>query len=461
MTAEDTYKVLMDITGFVRCGILIALLAALWKRIISEDIRTRRMILFLILFFYLNFSDHLSIPTVIKYPMVIGFVAVYCYVLKLCEWERPVFLLLFVYNLHTVSYLIADSIYLETADMLIDRVDMDQPDAIERIYLSSYFSMALLLIAEAVLIFVLYRIFIRLSIDLSGLRLWEFMFLSALNVFGIVFSYTMLKLSIIQMDTSTFILYDDAPDMIWKIPLLSSLLLVGEYSSLYVFSRYKKYLGEREYLYMREQDLRSLRDRVEESQVLYGSMQTLRHDINNHIQTIRGLIDAGEQARAKEYFDRITELTDGMDMRYSTGNALCDVVLNDKSRLADRYGINMEVSFIYPEGISDFDMGIILSNMLDNAIEACEKLGSKDRIIDVSLRTEGPCVLLTVANPYDGDVIFDKESGLPVSTKPDGVHGLGLANVAMIAEDHLGRIMINAEGGVFSVSVMLQLSSDS
>lgn len=249
--------------------------------------------------------------------------------------------------------------------------------------------------------------------------------------------------------------------MIWKIPLLSSLLLVGEYSSLYVFSRYKKYLGEREYLYMREQDLRSLRDRVEESQVLYGSMQTLRHDINNHIQTIRGLIDAGEQARAKEYFDRITELTDGMDMRYSTGNALCDVVLNDKSRLDDRYGINMEVSFIYPEGISDFDMGIILSNLLDNAIEACEKLGSKDRIIDVSLRTEGPCVLLTVANPYDRDVIFDKESGLPVSTKPDGVHGLGLANVAMIAEDHLGRIMINAEGGVFSVSVMLQLSSDS
>ena len=103
MTAEDTYKVLMDITGFVRCCILIPHLAALWKMIISEYIRTRRMILFLSLFFYLNFSDHLSIPTAIKYPMVIGFVAVYCYVLNLCEWERPVFLLLFVYNLHTVS----------------------------------------------------------------------------------------------------------------------------------------------------------------------------------------------------------------------------------------------------------------------------------------------------------------------------------------------------------------------
>lgn len=81
-------------------------------------------------------------------------------------------------------------------------------------------------------------------------------------------------------------------------------------------------------------------------------------------------------------------------------------------------------------------------------------MSGKDRYFCFSL-------FITSTQCHDGDVIFDKESGLPVSTKPDGVHGLGLANVAMIAEDHLGRIMINAEGGVFSVSVMLQLSSDS
>lgn len=457
MITEDSTRLVMSMSEFVLSCVITALFSGLWERVIEQERSIYRTALYLFVFICLNISNFIELPRFVKYIPIIAVCVLYCWVRRCCEWERPVFLLFFIFNLHTLSFTIADSLFLEFVDRLNARIDMETEAAIGMIYLNTNLGMIVYIFTGSIILFILYRMFLMLKIDLNGLTLWEMFFLSSLNVFGIAFSYMILSLSIVSIDNGVFILYDNAPEMKWKIPVLAVLLLTGEYSSLYVFSRYKKYLGEREYLYMREQDLKTLKDRVEESKVLYGSLKSLRHDINNHLQTIRSLVESGEQTKAKEYFDKITDLTDGFDMKYNTGNPLCDVVLNDKDRVAGQNGILMDVRFTYPEGISDFDMGIILSNLLDNAIEACVYSDKDARVIDVCLKSEGPCVLLTVANPYEGEVIFDKSSGLPISNKKEGIHGIGLANVSMIAEEYLGRMTIDTDGGIFTVTVMMQM----
>ena len=271
-------------------------------------------------------------------------------------------------------------------------------------------------------------------------------------------------LTVVPLEEEVFILYDEASDFLWKVPSIAILLLMGEYSSIYIFCRYKKLLMERESVISRELGLKQLEQRFEEAQVLYGNLRSLRHDIKNHMQTIQGLSLSGETGQTKAYIDRLNEAMEELDGKYSTGNTLCDVILNDKYRIAKKNNIEFCVDFRYESGISDFDLGIVLSNLCDNAIEACQNVQGRERRIDISYVGAGPCVLLSVKNSYDGKDIILGENDLPLSSKNNlastnsqgSEHGMGLKNVSAIAESYFGKLQIEADGNEFIITVMLQ-----
>ena len=110
-----------------------------------------------------------------------------------------------------------------------------------------------------------------------------------------------------------------------------------------------------------------------------------------------------------------------------------------------------------------FDMGIILNNLLDNAIEACEKLETGKGFIRLSLKRKKQFLLLEVENRFDGAVPAQMGRNLaPITTKqcmlPEIIteHGIGLENVRDIAERYYGGVNIKVKGDVFQVTVMLQ-----
>ncbi len=145
-----------------------------------------------------------------------------------------------------------------------------------------------------------------------------------------------------------------------------------------------------------------------------------------------------------------------------TGNAVTDVILNDKCRRAEKAGIRFEADFRYGGEIPVFDLGIILNNLLDNAIEACEKMEPGKGFIRLALKRKKQFLLLNVENSFDGAVPIRKGRPLPATTKqsilPDIVteHGIGLENVRDIAERYFGGVNIKVKGDVFHVTVMLQ-----
>ena len=109
-----------------------------------------------------------------------------------------------------------------------------------------------------------------------------------------------------------------------------------------------------------------------------------------------------------------------------------------------------------------FDVGIILSNLLDNALEACERLEGRERYVRLSLLRKEQFLLILVENSFDGQVVREKGSGRLKSSRPavsaggTGEHGIGLENVRRIAERYLGGMEIRTEEKVFLVTVMLQ-----
>ncbi|MDY4838884.1 MAG: GHKL domain-containing protein [Lachnospiraceae bacterium] len=338
---------------------------------------------------------------------------------------------------------------------------MSAPDVVEKIYLQTGILQIVLMILYAMILLVLYLIFIGMNLKVSDISVTELIFLSVLNIVGIIQTYMIVGLTVVPLKEEVFILYDEASDFLWKVPVTAMLLLIGEYSSIYIFCRYKKFLMEREGVISRELGLKQLEQRFEEAQVLYGNLRSLRHDIKNHMQTIQGLSLSGE---AKAYVEKLNGVIEEIDVKFSTGNTLCDVILNDKYRIARKNNIEFSVDFRYESGISDFDLGIILSNLCDNAIEACLKVQNQERRIDISYIGAGPCVLLSVSNSYDGKEIIFGENGLPLSSKNILVntsgqsidHGMGLKNVSVIAESYLGKVQIETSRNEFRITVMLQ-----
>ncbi len=122
----------------------------------------------------------------------------------------------------------------------------------------------------------------------------------------------------------------------------------------------------------------------------------------------------------------------GLDM-YVTGNAVTDVIINDKCRRAEKAEIGFDADFHYEGEIPVFDLGIIPNNLLDNAIEACEKLEPGNGFICLTLKRKKQFLLLEVENSFDGAVPVQSGGGLASPTTKQSTlpwiiteHGIGL-----------------------------------
>lgn len=461
---ENTCEMLMQVSAVLRTLILIVCFMGLWNHIIDTEFKTRKVILYFAIAFHLLILVWMDFPPYLRYLPIFAVCIIYVYVFKICKWEKTIFLLLFLYNLHTMSFLIANSIYQVLCKYMDGRLDMSAPNVVEKIYFHTGILQILLMVLYALILLILYLVFISMNPKIKDMSVTELIFLSVLNVVGIILAYMIVGLTVVPLEEEVFILYDEASDFLWKVPIMAMLILVGEYSSIHIFCRYKKFLVERESVISRELGLQQLEQRFEEAQVLYGNFRSLRHDIKNHIQTIQGLSLSGERQATKAYVEKLNELIEEIDGKFNTGNTLCDVILNGKYRVARKSNIEFSVDFRYESGISDFDLGIILSNLCDNAIEACQKVQIQNRKIDISFMGDGPCVLLSVRNSYDGKEILFGENGLPLSSKNVMVnasgksvdHGIGLKNVSVIAESYLGKMQLETKENEFLVTVMLQ-----
>lgn len=113
-----------------------------------------------------------------------------------------------------------------------------------------------------------------------------------------------------------------------------------------------------------------IRRHIGEVEKLYRDARTLRHDLGKHIQTLSALHARGERAAAEAYAAELTGRLHASLPEIKTGNPVTDVILSEKSREAEERGIAFQWDFHYPEnaGFDAFDIGVILHNILSNAL---------------------------------------------------------------------------------------------
>lgn len=243
------------------------------------------------------------------------------------------------------------------------------------------------------------------------------------------------------------------------LSLLSILYVVKTFQNMIVLNR------EKNSWIILEKQIGSMQEHMEEMEHIYSGIRSMKHDMKNILAVIMELAGKDE-TELQTYLSEINKGFEQLEFRFRTGNTVADVLLNMKYHEAVRTIPDIEIDaerLLFSENmhIQSYDIGVIIGNALDNAIEACRKLKAEQQeaetFIRISSFTRGKMFFIEVENSFNGKVRRKKQSEFPVTEKSDNrAHGMGLANIKHTAEKYHGGVDWTAEGKVFMLSVMMK-----
>lgn len=247
----------------------------------------------------------------------------------------------------------------------------------------------------------------------------------------------------------------------WGLQLLSvmaaMIVLIVVYSDIYAKEKsrseaYAKTINEnyRQQLYYMK-NLEELIDRLKSE----------RHDFNHHLGVIYGLLESGESDKAGEYASRLVKTAGEYQNLVNVPYPMVRAMLNYKLSAAKEKSIRLRLNVGIPEGLAlpEFDLTVILGNLLDNAVEACMTVKEDDRYIDLNMLYKPDYLIVRTENPVNE--ASEVQHGSHRTTKPDAeYHGYGLRNMEYLAHKHNGFMKTADENGVFKVDVAILTEPD-
>lgn len=232
---------------------------------------------------------------------------------------------------------------------------------------------------------------------------------------------------------------------------LSGILLV---CMTYFFLRMRELKKEQEYT---EQKNRILQKNYLVAKESYESNARLYHDMKNHFILIQKYLEDGKNTEAQEYLKKIIGEHSAYSIEQWTGIEAVDYILSQKADIAKRQGIHVNIHAEYPKGckIDPVDLCTILTNVFDNAIEACEKCTpDMERKITLTIRRIHQFIMIQIANSSMASTPI-RNGAVVTSKKDQNRHGWGLSNVKSAVEKYHGTMEFDYSDSVFTMNIML------
>lgn len=186
------------------------------------------------------------------------------------------------------------------------------------------------------------------------------------------------------------------------------------------------------------------------------NLRSLRHDMNNHIGIIKGLSDNNDYDLLNEYINEIYSTVDDANTFIFVENQPLQILLNSKISKAKQKNIRMETEIEVNEiKISDKDMCALLGNIIDNAIEATNKM-NENKYVQLTIKEKNNTCFIHCENTYaeapvivDGKFITSKRASLE--------HGIGTENIKSIVEKYNGTFDYSIDE-LFTLNILIPYS---
>ncbi len=188
----------------------------------------------------------------------------------------------------------------------------------------------------------------------------------------------------------------------------------------------------------------------------FDSQKRKTHEYKNQIVCIESLLANKKYPELEKYVKEIYGHLDKESDAINTNNVIVNAILNTKYREADAKGIVFvfRVNDLSQVKIKDEDVVTILSNLLNNAIEACEECDDK-KVIKLKFVNEDGMIIIAVKNTFNHPICY--EDGEIKSSKISGTeeHGIGIKNIVKTIEKYNGSYIIEDNKSEFYFSIII------
>lgn len=183
------------------------------------------------------------------------------------------------------------------------------------------------------------------------------------------------------------------------------------------------------------------------------------HDFNNHISCIDMLLQMGNIDKARGYIAKMNANYSSQYSGLSVDNEIADAIINEKVLLAQKHEIAYEINGSLEElQVDPMDLCILLSNSLDNAIEAARQVDEVSRrYICLKIQDDEKHVVINICNSFKG-MLQDGEKLL--TTKQDKEHhGIGMMSMQAAAQRNGGIVKWTCKEKEFELEIKLKKTS--
>lgn len=188
----------------------------------------------------------------------------------------------------------------------------------------------------------------------------------------------------------------------------------------------------------------------------FDNQKRKTHEYKNQISCIESLLVKKQYSKLEEYVKKIYGSMNNEPDAINTNNVIVNAILNTKYHEAEEKGIVFvfRVNDLSELKMKDEDVVTILSNLLNNAIEACE-LCENNKVIKFKFIQEDDMIIIAVKNTFNYDVIY--ENGEIKSTKTSSVdeHGVGIKNIIKTIEKYAGSYVIEDKNKEIFFSIII------
>ena len=237
------------------------------------------------------------------------------------------------------------------------------------------------------------------------------------------------------------------------ILLCISLMIIENIIVIFFIDHLQQSTREHEALVMIQEKEHIQEESLHALSLAYESQRKLTHDFKKHLSAISNLVSKNEFESAQEYIDQLIEHQTYRILLVNTHNTAIDAVLNQKGYLAKQYGIDMrfEVNDLSGIKMKSIDCTILLGNLLDNAIEACNKLEDNEKWIQMSVIKDCDSLFISVLNPSIPVEIINND--ITTTKKNPSFHGFGLRNIKDILHKYNAEYIMSYDDGCFLFSI--------
>lgn len=253
----------------------------------------------------------------------------------------------------------------------------------------------------------------------------------------------------------------------WIVPFAADAILLCTIA-LFVTNLFAiavlNYLDQQQQLYqdnlVLQKSIQYQNEAVEAWTNAYKNQRKMTHDFQNQLSVIYGLAECeAPNSELSSYIQTILKNSTANSLIVKTGRLVADVLLSQKHDVAQTKGIQflLQLDNLTHFGLKDEHLVVVLSNLIDNAIEACEKIDNgKIKKITLVMKVEEESSFLYIENTTAFPVkILDNQIVIPM--KPSTEHGYGLKNVVNILNQYhaVFAITYKEDSGLFCFSTQI------